>query len=85
MTTQVGYPDLALETLFAEARKDTAHAGKPGSGPVGSTCGDCAWSVWQKDDRGRRCLKCNLTDWDRLEATDIRPEDHGCNYCDPRG
>ncbi len=85
MATQVGYPDLAVETLLAQAdRTDSAHAAQPGSGPVGRTCGDCAWSLWQKDDRGRRCLKCNLTDWDRLEATDIRPEDHACKYFDRR-
>ncbi len=85
MATQVGYPDVAVETLCAQTeRGDAAHAAQPGSGPVGATCGGCAWSLQHKDDRGRQCLKCNLTDWDQLEATDIRPEDHACKYFDQR-
>ncbi len=86
MATELGYPDLAVEPALAQAgTSDPAHPATPGSGPAGKTCGECAWSLWQKDDRGRRRLKCNLTDWDAREVTDIRPDDHACKYFDPRG
>ncbi|HTU03879.1 MAG TPA: hypothetical protein VMG58_18740 [Candidatus Sulfotelmatobacter sp.] len=62
--------------------EDKAHAGQPGSGPGGQTCGACAWRIWQVDARGRRRLKCNLTDWDWTESTDIKPEDAACKYFD---
>ncbi len=86
MATQLANLDLAVETLVAQASTtDPAHAAQPGTGPAGTTCGDCLWSLWHKDDRGRRCLKCNLTDWDGREMTDIHFEDHSCKYCDARG
>jgi hypothetical protein len=60
-----------------------AHAGVPGSGPVGMTCGECLWSVRQEAADGRRCLKCNLTDWDGEPRTDIHASDPACSYFDP--
>jgi hypothetical protein len=63
---------------------DRGHAGQPGSGPEGATCAACAWSLRTDDDRGRRRIKCNLTDWDWLAASDIAAEDPACRYYDPR-
>jgi hypothetical protein len=76
MTTVVLHPQ-------ADAT-DRAHAGRPGSGPEEASCGGCVWSVWREDGRGRRRLKCNLTDWDGRPATDIRPDDPACRHFDPQ-
>lgn len=64
--------------------RERSHAARPGSGPDGSTCGACAWSV-EHDDRYRaRMLKCNLTDWDATAATDISGGDRACIHFDAR-
>jgi hypothetical protein len=61
---------------------DPAHAGVPGTGPLGMTCGACLWAVERVDPEGRRALKCSLTDWDGEPRTDVRAEDPACAYFD---
>lgn len=83
MTSLLMQGDQPADTRGAYGSCDPAHAGVPGSGPEGMTCGGCLWSARQADADGRRCLKCSLTDRDRELRTDIGPDDPACSYFDP--
>jgi hypothetical protein len=82
MTSLLVQVDQPADIRRAHGPCDPAHAGVPGSGPEGMTCGLCLWSVRQADADGRHCLKCSLTDWDWELRTDIGPDDPACCYFD---
>lgn len=73
----ISYQNSKGETV--EARPRGAHyveprggADRPGTGPIGETCGSCEHLV--RTGRGRACPKCALTRgaWTRGPRTDIR-------------
>jgi len=78
---------MSQSTLFGcpeqyEPERKTGHAGKPGRGPEGETCGTCGQrrrvrtrgdSVFQK------CWLC-YDQWTGGGGTDIRCKDPACEY-----
>jgi hypothetical protein len=57
------------------------HAGTPGKGPAGETCGSCNNFVkWHEHDPYARPRKCLLTrpKWTRSAGTDVRASDPAC-------
>lgn len=54
------------------------HAGRPGAGPDGETCGTCKHRY--RHVMSKTYQKCNLTKWTHGSATDIRARDPACQY-----
>ena len=63
----------------APARRDHAHAARPGTGPLGQFCRDCA-SLRCHTPGGRRYYKCGLVAMTAGPATDIRLKDPACQF-----
>lgn len=55
-----------------------AYAGRPGAGPEGMTCGDCAFI------HGGKYKKCGLVKSTASEATDIRCKTPACQRFQPK-
>lgn len=57
------------------------HAGQPGSGPAGKTCGDCL-SLVPQGTWNRKWFKCALLRhaWTGGTGTDIRRRDFACQH-----
>lgn len=69
-------PVAALERVRRSPRK-RGHAGFPGGGPRGETCGSCEHIVRTGTCR-RTYFKCALIKWTHGAATDIRKRDPAC-------
>lgn len=61
------------------------YAEKPGTGPVGETCGTCRHCAFKLAASGRRFYKCDLIihGWGRTAATDIRIGSPACRRHEP--
>jgi hypothetical protein len=61
-----------------KAKVDRAHAAKPGTGPVGKTCGDCKHRC--RVQHAKTYQKCGLMRhvWTGGAATDIKCRDAAC-------
>ena len=83
--TQAPAPSQMALTALSERVQNAppavrGHAGLPGSGPIGQTCGTCA-SIVRKAAAGKPFFKCHLTasKWTGGSATDLRAKDQACN------
>lgn len=62
--------------------RSSPHAGIPGTGPDGETCGTCDHHTWRRHGR-RRYYKCGHPRARKATAgpgTDIRLKDLACSY-----
>lgn len=64
--------------LIATRSKKTGHVAKPGTGPVGETCGSCKHLF--RNEMARVYLKCALMRavWTGGGGTDVRARDPAC-------
>lgn len=80
--------DLWNQPIGAYKRKGTqakGHAGKPGSGPKGETCGTCVNLARVK--LAKTYLKCGLVrkQWTGGPGTDVRAKDAACWKWEAKG
>jgi hypothetical protein len=79
-----GQPDTATVRLPGQpkprAKRDLAHADKPGTGPADETCRTCDHYCRVKDYTAGTFLKCGLTraTWSRGPGTDLHARDAAC-------
>lgn len=81
-------PSLFGTTLPPHARFTApldGYAEKPGTRPVGQSCGTCAHCAFRQARSGRRFYKCDLIigGWTRDTATDIRLSSPACRRHEP--
>lgn len=73
---------LPLSALLAAKQRATrrGHAGQPGRGPTGETCGSCA-SLF-RNEMAKTYLKCRLSRsrWTGGAATDVKAKDPACEF-----
>lgn len=70
---------------ISHRKQDWAHASKPGTGPEGKTCRDCAhYCLVQPGANTFR--KCGLMEhaWTHGPGTDIHARDPACRYFEER-
>jgi len=76
------FPAHVLEDMAKKKRhKRMGHAGCPGNGPAGETCGSCK-NYTRRKWNGRTYRKCGLTEanWTNSYGTDIRKRDPACEF-----
>jgi hypothetical protein len=74
-------PLMVLPESQRYAVKRRGHAGRPGTGPAGETCGTCA-SYTRKHTYRRAYRKCALAEasWSSGPGSDIRKRDPACGF-----
>ena len=55
------------------------HAGTPGTGPSGETCGTCKYLACHRPNK-KRYYKCGIGNITHGPATDIRLKDPACEH-----
>lgn len=64
----------------ARAGKRRGHAGAPGGGPAGETCGSCRHVLTSRSRSGKTFVKCGLmrAHWTHGGGSDVRRKDAAC-------
>lgn len=74
--------DAPLTSVRKKRREPTpsGHAGIPGTGPEGETCGSCRHLF--RNQRAKTYLKCELnkTRWTGGRKSDVRARDKSCKF-----
>lgn len=72
-----------LPDVDPRASNDFAHPARPGTGPAGKACRDCAHL--RKREASRAYYKCGLVKPTHGPGTDIRLRDAACMFFDDQG
>lgn len=87
MTFDLFGNEIAAEEAFGPPgpkHKVSGYAATPGSGPEGSTCGNCQHAA-RIDYHNKRFIKCGVIAhrWTHGPGTDIRLKTPGCKFWEP--
>jgi hypothetical protein len=75
----------ALKHELLSLKGDKAHPYRPGSGPIGQSCGTCE-KLRETSGSRRKYFKCAVmrAHWTRGPRTDIRKKDAACLAWEPK-